>query len=303
MRLLSPLSVLLLASVAAAFGQTAAKPEFEVASIKTNPPQQGFHFGSDAVVSGGPGTADPGMFRCSKCPLAVLITKAFNLQPYQFPGKGSLNDTTYEVMAKIPAGATPAQFSLMLQNLLQERFNLAWHFQEKQMKGYQLVVAKGGSKLKESTETASATPAGQHGAWQSESHSHGGAVVFGTMGSFRAANQSIADLVKVLSDQIGLPVDDATGLKGKYDIALRWAANGAPHNGANHSDGGFGGAGGHGGHDAGGAAPGGVAAGDPSGPTIFEAVQQQLGLRLASAEQTAAKLFIVDKVSQKPSEN
>ena len=136
--------------VVAGYAQTSGKAEFEVASIKTNAPQPGFHFAADAA-SGGPGTADPGMFRCSKCSLATLIVKAFNLQPYQFPGRTSLADNTYDIQAKIPTGATAEEFSAMLQNLLKDRFGLTWHFQEKKMKGYHLVVAKNGPKLKEST--------------------------------------------------------------------------------------------------------------------------------------------------------
>jgi len=267
--------IFLLAPVllAAAYGQTA---EFEVASIKINPPQ-GFHFASDAV-SGGPGTADPGMFRCSKCSLATLILKAFNLQPYQFPGRTSLNENTYDVMAKIPAGATAGEFSTMQQNLLKDRFGLAWHFQEKKMKGYHLVVGKDGPKMKESS-------GGEGG----EAHSHSGAMNFGSSASFRGANKTIADLARVLSDQLGVPVDDQTGLTGKYDVALRWAGDGATHV---HMEGG-----GRRGSDA----PGAVA--DPSGPTLFDAVQQQLGLRLVPAEQAVARLLVVDKVSQRPSEN
>src|SRR5271154_5604178 len=89
----------------AAYGQPSGKAEFEVASIKTNAPQLGFHFAADAV-SGGPGTPDPGMFRCSKCSLATLIVKAFDLQPYQFPGRTSLTDNTYDVVARVSPGAT-----------------------------------------------------------------------------------------------------------------------------------------------------------------------------------------------------
>ena len=144
------IAILAPALLAAAYGQTSGKAEFEAASIKVNPPQPGFHFAADAV-SGGPGTADPGLFRCSRCSLATLIVKAFNLQPYQFPGRTSVTDNTYEVLAKIPTGATPEEFSAMLQNLLKDRFGLTWHFQEKKMKGYHLVIAKDGSKLKEST--------------------------------------------------------------------------------------------------------------------------------------------------------
>jgi uncharacterized protein (TIGR03435 family) len=299
-RRLLKITLLVPALLMAAFAQTSGKTEFEAASIKTNEPQTGFHSGAGAV-SGGPGTADPGMFRCSRCSLATLIAKAFNLQPYQFPGRTALTGTTYDVSAKIPMGATAQQFSAMLQNLLKERFLLTFHFQEKKMKGYRLVVAKDGPKLKESSGAIPAPPVEQHGSGSSESHSHSGAMNFGSSAMYRAANQAAADLALVLSDQIGLPVDDETGLTGKYDISLRWTGtgDGTQHS---HSDGGYSGiGGGYAGHDGGGGAPGGPA--DSSAPALFDALQQQLGLKLVAADQAVARLFIVDHVSQQPTEN
>jgi len=281
--------------IGSAYSQTPSKAEFEVASIKANPPQTGFHFGNDAVVSGGPGTPDPGMFRCSKCSLTRLILKAFRLQAYQLPGKNALPETTFEVMAKVPAKATEEEFSMMLQNMLRERFGLTAHFQEKTMKGFHLVVAKGGPKLQESGATTAATSPRV-----GESHAHSGLVAFGTSASYRAAKLSMTELAQVLSEQVGVPVDDKTGLSGQYDISLRWSGNAASHPGGSHTDGG----GGHEGHYGGGAGGGAFGpAADPSGPGLFDALQQQLGLRLVAAEQSTAKLLIVDKVLPKPTEN
>jgi uncharacterized protein (TIGR03435 family) len=289
-----------LALVAAANGQTSGKVEFEVASIKANAPPTGFHFAADAA-SGGPGTADPGMFRCSKCSLATLIVKAFNLQPYQFPGRKSLADDTYDIVAKIPGGATEEEFSAMLQNLLKDRFGLAWHFQEKMMKGYHLVSAKNGPKLRESNDAPLPPGADEHRSGQGEAHNHSGVIVFGTSASYRVANQTTADLARVLSERLSVPVDDETGLTGKYDISLRWSGTVAANDG-NHSGGAFSGGTGHAGHDGGAGAPSGPDA-DSAAPTLFDALQQQLGLRLIPAEQALAHLFVVERVSQRPTEN
>lgn len=276
-----------------AHAQTTGHTEFEVASIKTNAPQTGFHFAAN-LVSGGPGTADPNMFRCSQCSLGTLIVQAFSLQPYQFPGRTSLTDNTYDIMAKIPEGATRDQFSAMLQNLLKDRFRLTWHFQEKMMKGYHLVVAKSGPKLSESTGASLPPAADQQHFGQGESHNHTGVIAFGSSATYRAASRTAADLARVLSDQLGLPVDDETGLPGKYDISLRWSGNVSAHT-ENRSDG-------HAGHDGGGAPFGGPVA-DSSGPALFDAIQQQLGLRLIPAEQAVARLFVIDHVAQRPTEN
>ena len=294
------IALLAAALLVAAYGQTAGKAEFEVASVKTNAPQPGFHIAVDAVT-GGPGTAEPGMFRCSKCSLATLIVKAFNLQPYQFPGRTSLTDNTYQILAKIPAGATVEEFSAMLQNLLKDRFGLIWHFQEKKMKAYHLVIAKEGPKLRESAGAFLPPAADQHRSGQSESHNHAGPVIFGASAIYRAANQTTADLARVLSDQIGLPVDDATGLPGKYDIFLRWSGAGAAHAGY-HVDGAWSGGAGHAGHEGGGGDASGAAT-DSSGPTLFDALQQQLGLKLVPAEQVLARVFVIDRVAQRPTEN
>lgn len=298
MRTIVEIALLAPVFLVAAHGQKPARSEFEVASIKANAPQAGFHFAADAA-SGGPGTADPAMFRCTRCSLATLIAKAFNLQPYQFPGRTSLMDNTFDIQAKVAVGATPEQFSAMLQNMMKDRFGLAWHYQEKMLKGYHLIVAKNGSKLKESTGATLSPAADRHGPAQGESHNHSGVLMFGSAAMYRAANQTTADLARILSDQVGLPVDNETGLPGKYDISLRWSGPGEAHTG-NHSDGAFGG--GYPGHEGGGATPS-AAATDPSGPTLFDAIQEQLGLKLVRADQAQARLFVVDKVSQHPTEN
>jgi hypothetical protein len=224
----------------AAHGQTSGKAKFELASIKANAPQSGFHF-------------------------ATLIVNAFKLQPYQFPGRTSLTDNTDDILAKIATGATEEEFSAMLQNLL-------------------------------TTDASQPSAADQHRYAQAESHNHSGVIAFGTSAIYRADNQALVDLARVLSDQIGLPIDDEAGIPGNYDISLRWSGTAASHAG-NHS-----GSAGHGSHDGGGGAPSTPAA-DPSGPTLFDALQQQLGLRLVPAEQSLARLFVIDRVAQRPTEN
>jgi uncharacterized protein (TIGR03435 family) len=262
------------------FGQT-----FEVASIKAAGPVNPFH--ASGSMSGGPGTSDPGMFRCT-CSVAALITKAFELQKFQFPGESSLPDGAYEIVAKVPAGATHAQFSVMLQNLLKERFGLVWRFDQKEMQGYQLAVAKGGAKLKESSDTAAA-PAESHGGYlHGGGGGHEGGMSFLGMGRYRADHQTMADVARVLSNQIARPVEDQTGLKGKYDIALSWSADIPQHV---HAEG-------RGGDDHRGAP-----AEDVSGMTVFDAVQSQLGLKLVASKKALARILVVERVEKAPTIN
>ena len=301
------------ALLAVGYAQTTgdrSKTEFEVASIRVNPPQAGFHFRSNSG-GGAPDLTNPGMFRCSDCTLAALIRQAFGLQNYQFPGGSSLGANTFDVMAKIPAEATQKDYPAMLQNLLKDRFGLSYHYTEKTMRGYHLVIAKNGSKLKESTGSARG-PAGedlnrqprngnrdQYG--QGQGHTHDGLVNFNGSASYRGEHQTTADLAQILSDQLSLPVDDQTKLPGKYDISLRWAGN-RPQSGGNHAEGGAG-HGDHGGGGPAGSTGSGSGRGEESGPTLFEALQSQLGLKLTPSEQTAARIFVVDHAEPLPTAN
>ena len=287
-----------------------SKTEFEVASIRVNPPQVGFHFRSNSD-GGAPDLTNPGTFRCSNCTLATLIRKAFGIQNYQFPGRSSLGAHTFDVTAKIPAEATQKDYPAMMQNLLKDRFGLSYHYTEKNMRGYHLVLAKNGSKLKESTGSARG-PAGEDSNRQprdgnreqygfGQGHMHEGLVSFNGSASYRGEHQTTADLAQILSDQLSLPVDDQTKLPGKYDISLRWAGDRA-QSGANHAEGGAG-HGDHGGGGPAGSTGSGVGRGEESGPTLFEALQSQLGLKLAQSEQVAARIFVVDHADPLPTAN
>jgi uncharacterized protein (TIGR03435 family) len=301
-----PAIALALLWVTAANSQTSeTKLEFDAASIKPAPPQTG-HFPAPPSAKGGPGTADPSTFRCSNCTVAFLISKAFELERYQFPGQGSLPAETYDVVAKVPSGATPGQFAAMLQNLLEERFKLAGHFETKQLQGYELVVAKNGPKLTESKEDATKpvteTPAESHGpSAGGDWHSGGGGAsrpgltFFNGQAKYRGDHQTMAELARVIATQLAKPVDDRTGLTAKYDISLSWNDDGA--HAATHPGGAWSG-GDHGGHG-GDAAP---ARDDASGPTLFGALQTELGLKL-EAKKATAKVFVVEHVEKSPTSN
>jgi uncharacterized protein (TIGR03435 family) len=278
--------------------------EFEAASVKVAPPS-GFAFSFSADVgSGGPGTADPGLFRCASCTLAALIGKAFQLQHYQFPGRSSLPNTAFQITARVPAGTTPEAFRVMLQNLLKERFGLTYHFDNKALRGYSLTIAKGGARLQRSAGVERDGAGRDHDSGRGGSHSHTGVINFGGQARYQALDRSIADLVQVLSNELAGPVEDRTGLQGRFDINLSWSSS----NDGGHGPSGGGGPGGGpaGGHDHGGAYAGGAGAsgsGDNSAPALLDAVQSQLGLKLVAGERSAARIFIVDHVEKLPVPN
>jgi uncharacterized protein (TIGR03435 family) len=122
---------------------------FEVVSIKpTEPDPRGYSVSS----RGGPGTNDPGLFTCENYSLMGLITRAYDIPSYRVTAPEWAQLLKYNVSAKIPAGATKEQFLIMLRNMLAERFKLTLHRDKKEMQMYELVVAKGGAKLKPSVE-------------------------------------------------------------------------------------------------------------------------------------------------------
>ena len=286
------------------------KLEFDAAAIKPAAPQTG-HFPSPASSRGGPGTSDPAMYRCSNCNLAFLITKAFALERYQFPGQSSLPDTAFDVSARVPEGTTPEQFAVMFQNLLKDRFGLSYHYDQKQMQGYELVIAKNGPKLKESKESAKPPETGAGGPHEDGAardwHSAGngaheltrpGLMVFNGQAKYRGDRQTTGDLAQFIANQLARPVDDHTGLQGRYDISLSWSDDGS--HAASHAAGG--GSWDHG--DRGGPAPAGAGSTSDgaSGPTLIGAVQAQLGLKLEPKKATA-KIFIIDRVEKSPTAN
>lgn len=142
---------------------TADKPEFEVASVKPAAPPSPERF--MVGIRGGPGTPDPGQVTFINVNQRMLLARAYAVQDYQISGPGWLESERYDIVAKVPKGATKEQFQAMLQNLLAERFRLTLHHETKELTQYVLVVAKGGPKLKESAPPpATDDAAGKNGA-------------------------------------------------------------------------------------------------------------------------------------------
>src|SRR5580700_7148732 len=230
----------------AAHAQTPnGQPSFDVATIKVAPPPNG---GPIRIgMGGGPGTKDPGRYTCSFCNLQMLMTQAYDVAGYQLTIPAALNEGRFEVTAKVPEGATKEQFRLMLQNLLAERFKMTVHREKKEAQVYELTVAKGGPKMKESpkespkesepvTRADHAPPPppppppggrpqmGTDGFPVWPTPQPGRPMMFMGMGRARmqATAESMEDLAKMLGNQVGKPVTDATGLTGKYDFTLTW---------------------------------------------------------------------------------
>jgi uncharacterized protein (TIGR03435 family) len=287
--LLTSAAILLMAlGWVCAYGQEVDGPSFEVASVKPASPS-----GTRIGCSGGPGSTDPGIWSCSNVVLAFLISHAYGFQPYEFAPSNSCCQDGFDINAKVPAGTTREQFLRMQQNLLAERFKLKLHHEQKEMAIYELTVGEKGPKMKGSTPDAASTP---EDPWTPPAYFMGedGYPIFpagrgglsGRNGHYRwtGFNLSMQKIVKTLSGNLGRPVVDATGLKGKYDINMTWttdlasiqallAAQGMPP--MPEAD---------------------------SGPTLLRAVQDQLGLKLNS-KKGYGEIVVVDHVDKVPTGN
>lgn len=133
---------------------------FEVASVKPSapvPPSGGVYFGPPR---GGPGTPDPDQITWTYATLRSLLMTAYDAKTYQVTGPALLDnelDTErYDIAVKVPARTTIAQVNVMWQNLLAERFGVKLHHEPKEFQVEELVIAKGGPKLKETEEDLTA---------------------------------------------------------------------------------------------------------------------------------------------------
>jgi len=280
------ISIWLAVAVLGARGQTPSN--FEVASIKLA------QVLNRIACSGGPGTASPGIWRCSGVPLGFLITQAYDFQAYQFAPAHPCCRDRYDFTATVPGGATRAQFREMLRNLLVERFGLKLHLEEKEMPVFELTVGSEGVRL---TSRAAQDVPVPGDPWEIVPYSIGkdGFPVFpeGRNGLAGAASRyrwvargvSLQEIVKTLSFHLGRPVVDATGLKGLYDIDLRWVIDLAwlEERAASPelSE---------------------AATNQASGPSLTRAVEQQLGLKL-NTKKGRGEIVVIDYLSKAPLRN
>jgi uncharacterized protein (TIGR03435 family) len=202
--------------------------------------------------------------------LKLLIAAAYDLNPKTISGGPPwLSSDHYDILAVTPGEVQPThdEQMTMLRSLLSDRFKLAFHREQKVFSIYELQVAKNGPKLKPSASRPD------------EPAVVGPGVVYppqrvvlpgrnATMGNF------VSLLQRAILDR---PVVDKTGLSGRYDFDLEWAPDETQF---------------------GGDLPASAAS---QSPPLFEAIQQQLGLKLEATRGPVAAL-VVDQV-ERPSAN
>ena len=233
-------------------------------------------------VTGGVGTAEPLRITYRGTWLTPLIAEAFGVRTDQITGPGWLNTERYDIVANIPQGATKDDFTLMLADLLRERFRLRFHMDSKIRPIYVLRAGNNGPRLKPTERRADDATAPSVGGVDADgcpivSPNYKGMVSLPVPGMmcWTARDVSSADLARHLEQRAGRPIVDETGLTGRYDFRIRYQFLGR------------------------GAATGGAP--DPA-PTVFTAVQEQLGLKLEPATRSYPEL-IIDSVEREPTEN
>ncbi len=122
----------------------AADPAFEAVSIKPNVTA------SDRVDFGPPAGA---RFTATNVSLRMLIMRAYKAKNFEVSGgPGWMNSDRYDVAASAAEKISEAQFKLMLQSLLADRFQVRVHRETKQMPVYVLLPAKKGTRLPQAAE-------------------------------------------------------------------------------------------------------------------------------------------------------
>jgi uncharacterized protein (TIGR03435 family) len=254
-------------------GASVPLPSFEVVSIKPNK--------SDSITIGVWLTPDG--IKVNGLTVHMLLREALGITDPQLVGEPRwVNSERFDVEAKAAADDAPTVRALsirerwaMLLPVFEDRFGLKFHSETKDITQYVLVVAKGGLKMKEAT-TNETNPDGKPG---------GGGIRSVGQGEFVAEAVEIGSLVRFLSFQFHGPVLDKTGLTGKYDIDLNWTPDESEEM-MRQLD----------------AAPGAENPPPPTtGPSIFTALEEQLGLKL-EAHKEPGEVIVIDHIEQ-PSAN
>ena len=240
-----------------------ADPSFEVATIKPN--DSG---GTSMEVLTFRGRS----FITENSSLADLIMFAYSVQMKQIVGAPDwIEKDRYDINATPDQEGTPNadQVRIMIRKLLADRFQLKFHHDKRELSAFVLTVGKDGSKLKPGQPNGNLHGIGMQSAPT-------GALLFANNSPIPAFTSFLQSLV------LDRPVVDRTGLTGRYDMAVTFTPddslfNGHPPDFPKPED------------------------GVEPAPRFFDAIQQQLGLKL-TAEKTQVDVLAIDHV-EKPSAN
>ena len=301
---IAPLLVLAMA-VPAALAQSL---QFEVASIKPASEEQFM-----AAIRAGqrPRTGiivDKGRAEFSYQPLIALIEFAWSVPASQLTGPEMLKTERFDILAKLPAGATDEQAPQMMQALLAERFGLRVHREKKEVQIYALVVGKNGlnpKKMKPATteeiapepmpgDLLQTTPFGKMTRREVPGK---GMIAFmpgigtlkvsptggGSAQRIEMSNLTTVRFAQLLSSDGDRPVIDKTNLKGSYGASFDMSPDAPPPPPPGAGDGG---------------AP------MPAAPRPNPMIQavEQMGLKL-EPQKDQVEMLVVDHIEKTPTDN
>jgi uncharacterized protein (TIGR03435 family) len=223
--------------------------------------------------SGDPGSSwsmSPGETVMHNITLKQFIGIAYDVRDYSLSGPAWISTERFDMNARTPAEVTAAKdsvrrahlFQAAMQALLADRFKLVVHRETRNMPAYALVVAKGGLKI-------------------APDESEGGSTTTDKNGKLTATRISMARMAGWLANDMSYPVTDKTEIAGVFSFRLEYtpernlSATGPGENA--HSS-------------------------DSSAPSIFTALQEQLGLKL-EPQKLPVDIIVVDNVARVPTEN
>ena len=252
------IALLGLALFAATMGLGAQAPAtFEVASVKAN------KSGANQITVNWQGGVT-----MINVPLRAIVQFAYGINtPSRIIGYPDwTNVERFDIQARAPEGMTGVeQMRPMLQALLVERFKMVAKLEKRELQSYALVKARADGKLGPNIKPAEKPCVGPRG----EAPLGIQCVQGGPNGGARAIGIPIGQLGPMVSLVVGRPVIDRTGLTGIYDLELRFSGDrvdGGPPT-------------------------------DSSAPSIFTALQEQLGLKL-EAELELADFLVIEKIER-----
>ena len=265
-------ALFLAVSVPVGAQDTASAPAFEVASVKPNKSGN-----SGWLMAPQPG----GRVVAENVPLRALIQAAYQLQGFQVLGGPSWLDTDrFDIAAKAVGNPGPNEMLPMLRTLLAARFKLAVHTDTREQPTYALTLSRSdgklGSRLRASDANCAAAARNALPTRPDPNRPPPCGDFRMSAGRLTATGMSMERLALRLSERLNRPVQDRTALGGVFDLDIGYSPEQLQQPG-----------------------PPGVNAGpaDPSAPSIFTALQEQLGLKLEPAR-GPVEVLVVDSVER-----
>jgi uncharacterized protein (TIGR03435 family) len=254
-------SLLVLSSWLATGQTNSASSEFDIALVKQA------NSATDLVENHLPNLrVNHGQITFTNLQLQNLIMVAYGVGRGQVSAPKSLESALanrYDLIARVAQHVGKEQIQQMLQRLLVERFKIALHRESKSMTVYALVVAVGGTKMKQVPDDTQ-----ESGCNRSFAQTQGGSLA-ADCHCMRSGDIAAA-LTAYAPGYLGWPVVDHTGLSGLYDFRLEWITRAESDAGS-------------------------------SGPTIFVALDL-LGLKLERRRQTL-EVIVIDHAEKNPVDN